>query len=260
MPSELNLSTVKFVAVATTTLGLAVLSLTGALASGQDPDEAARQSTLIQVYSSTDDGALPIDTMAAGENAAPIAETQSAGGVKWYLVKTRNEIVGWIKRNESDQAKKVENFFRSLPQEAAATAVTIPSISLRTAPHGAVVVPVLSSGRSMIVSVTLNRAHKANLVLDTGATNTVISRRLAHSMALRPVSNAVIQTVGGRIGVAVTRLQSMRVGEAEITEFSVIVHDFSSDPRYEGLLGMDFLGRYKLGLDIQQRVLVLWPR
>lgn len=256
MPSELSVSAAKFVVFATA--AVAVLSLTEASAASLDPDGAPRQSTLIQVYSSADDSALPVGTMAAGESATPIAETQGPGGVKWYLVKTRNGVVGWIKRNESEQAKKVENFFRSLPQEAAA--VTIPSISLRTAPHGAVVVPVLSSGRSMIVSVTLNHTNKANLILDTGATNTVISRRLAHSMALRPVSNAVVQTVGGMIAVNIARLQSMRVGEAEIADFPVIIHDFSTDPRYEGLLGMDFLGRYKMGLDVQRQVLILWPR
>jgi len=41
---------------------------------------------------------------------------------------------------------------------------------------------------------------------------------------------------------------------------SVIVHDFSRDPRIDGLLGMDFLGQYHIGLDSQKQVLVLSPR
>jgi hypothetical protein len=50
------------------------------------------------------------------------------------------------------------------------------------------------------------------------------------------------------------------VGEAEVTNLRVIIHDFSPNPRFEGLLGMDVLGRYRIGLDIQKQVLVLSPR
>jgi hypothetical protein len=196
--------------------------------------------------------------MAAGENATPIAESQGPGGVRWYLIKTRKGIVGWIKPTDGEPGKKVESFFKSLPPEA--SAITIPSISSATAPYGSVIVPVLSTGRSTIVVVTLNQSIKANLTLDTGATNTMVSRRLAGSLSLRPAGNATVQTVGGMIAVAIARLQSLKVGEAEVTDLPVIIHDFSSDPGIEGLLGMDFLGRYKIGLDVRRQVLVLSPR
>ena len=51
------------------------------------------------------------------------------------------------------------------------------------------------------------------------------------------------------------------VGPARlVTDLQVMVHDFSRDPRVEGLLGMDFLGRYRFGLDAERQVLVLTPR
>jgi predicted aspartyl protease len=88
----------------------------------------------------------------------------------------------------------------------------------------------------------------------------VISRRLASLLSLRPIGNAAAQTVGGVVQVSVAKLRSLKVGEAEATDLTVIIHDFSRDPRFEGLLGMDFLGRYRMGLDVPRQVLVLLPR
>jgi hypothetical protein len=225
-------------------------------------DESSRPASAraIPMYTAADESTSPIGTLDAGEHAIPIAETQGAGGVKWFLVKNRSGVVGWIKQAGAEQAKKVESFFKSLPPERATTAVTIPSVSSTAAPHGSINIPVLSTGRSTIVSVTLNRSISANLMLDTGATNTVLSRRIAGLLSLRPIDNAVVHTVGGAVNVAVARLDSLKVGGAEINDMPIVIHDFSRDPRYEGLLGMDFLGRYRFGLDVGRQLLVLSPR
>jgi predicted aspartyl protease len=50
------------------------------------------------------------------------------------------------------------------------------------------------------------------------------------------------------------------LGDAEVRDITVIIHDFSQDPRVEGLLGMDFLGQFHVGLDSQKQLLVLSPR
>jgi clan AA aspartic protease (TIGR02281 family) len=115
-------------------------------------------------------------------------------------------------------------------------------------------------GRAALVGVTLNRSVNGNLIVDTGATNTVISRRLATLLSLRQTGATIGQTVGGPISAVTAQLKSIKVGAAEVTDLSVIVHDFSRDPRVEGLLGMDFLGRYQVGLDAQKQLLVLSPR
>jgi predicted aspartyl protease len=98
------------------------------------------------------------------------------------------------------------------------------------------------------------------LILDTGATSTVISRRLASLLSIQPIGAMTGQTVGGLITAPVARLSSVKVGDAEVTALSVIVHDFSRDARIEGLLGMDFLGQFHFGLDTQKKVLILSPR
>jgi predicted aspartyl protease len=97
-------------------------------------------------------------------------------------------------------------------------------------------------------------------MLDTGATHTVISQRLAGILSLRSVGRSAIQTVGGVIAVTISRLRSLKLGEAEVNDLPIVVHDFSRDPRIDGLLGMDFLSHYRFGLDPQRQVLVLSPR
>lgn len=213
----------------------------------------------IPVFGAPDKSAPPIAVLAPGDAVTPVAESQSSGGVKWYLVKIPNGLVGWIKRSDSTHAKRLDDFFKSLPPEPSASP-QLPLVSSTSAPRGSIIVAVSWLGRSAIVPVVLNQTQRGNLMLDTGATNTVISQRLATLLALRPTQRGLIQTVGGVVPVSVAQLGSLRVGDAEATDLPVIIHDFSRDPRVEGLLGMDFLGRYHIGLDAQRRVLVLSHR
>jgi predicted aspartyl protease len=214
----------------------------------------------IWIYSAPDEASLRLGTLAPGETASPIAETQAAGGARWFLIKSKTAVTGWIQQSENDQAKKIDSFFKSQPAEKSNVPATIPNLSSAAASRGTIFVPVLTAGRSAIVTVTLNQTVTGNLMLDTGATHTVISQRLAAILSLRPAGKSAVQTVGGVIAVTISRLRSLKVGEAEVNDLAIIVHDFSRDVRIDGLLGMDFLGRYRFGLDAQRQVLVLSPR
>jgi aspartyl protease len=221
---------------------------------------SSQAPTAIWIYSAPDEASLRLGTLAPSETATPIGETQAAGGARWFLIKSKTAITGWIKQSENDQAKKIDSFFKSQPVENSNVPAAIPNLSSAAAPRGTMFVPVLTADRSAIVAGTLNRTITANLMLDTGATHTVISQRLAGILSLRPAGRSAVQTVGGVIAVTVSRLRSLRVGEAEVNDLPIIVHDFARDPRIDGLLGMDFLARYRFGLDGQRQVLVLSPR
>lgn len=213
-----------------------------------------------QLYATPEDNAEVIGALAGGEITTPIGETQVGGGGKWYLVRTKSGLIGWIKQTNDEHSKKADGFFKLLPPDPAVVAVAIPNISSSAAPRGAILVPVLSAGRSMIVSATLNQIMSGNLVVDTGATHTVISRRLANLLRLQPFSRGVVHTVGGPVLVGTARLDSLKVGAAEVNDLAILVHDFSPDPRVEGLLGMDFLSRFQVGFDSQKHLIVLSPR
>jgi hypothetical protein len=251
---------IRVVRVAACLILVSALRISPAWTQSNSGSAATQQSLRIQIYVSADEPSETVGVISPGENIAPLAETQGTGGLKWYLVRTKTGVVGWIKQSDDDRAKKVDNFFKSLPLETSSTTVSIPNVSSALAPGGAIIVPVLFVGGSALVSVIFNQTISGNLMLDTGATHTVISQRLAGVLSLRPVSRSLVQTVGGVIPVMVSRLRSLKAGNAEVTDLQVMVHDFSRDPRIEGLLGMDFLGRYRFGLDAERQVLVLTPR
>lgn len=237
----------------------AALALSETSAAGEANSQPAEPDMAIQIYVSADDNALPIGTMATGETVTPIAETQGAGGIKWYLVKSRSGVVGWIKHGESEQSKKADHFFRSLPPEPSGIAIPIPTTSAAAAKN-AVIVPVTLNGRSIIVPVTFNGTVSANLLLDTGASMTMISRRLASNLALPAIASGLISGIGGTINAQIARVDSIKVGDAEVGGMSVSIHDLSRFPRFEGLLGMDFLGRFHVSVDSSKQVLVLTPK
>lgn len=214
----------------------------------------------VQLYSAPDETSPLAGSLRVDESPKPIAESLGARGERWHLVKTPGGVVGWIKAGESEQSKKLGDFFKPDPLDR------IPSLKTGAPPassatlRGAIAVPVWFAGRAAVVSTLLNGSARADLIVDTGATTTVISRRLANLLNVIPSGTMIGQTVGGLIAAPTGQLTSLRVGEAEVAGLSVIIHDFLPHPKIEGLLGMDFLGRFQVGLDSQKQVLLLTPR
>ena len=230
------------------------------LAASSEPSQGASGIAGTPLYAAADDSTPAIGMLAIGEKVTPIAETRGAAGMKWYLVKTRSGVIGWMKHKDNEQSKDVESFFRSLPAEPAGIAVEIQSSSAAAARRGAVIIPVTMSGRSVIVPVTFNRSIDANLLLDTGASMTMISRRLATALALPSTGAGLFSGIGGTVTAPIAHVESIKVGDAEVSGMAVSIHDVSRFPQFEGLLGMDFLGRFQVSVDSAKKLLILTPK
>ena len=217
----------------------------------------------VQLFTAPDESSLVAASLEREESLSPLAETLSAGGVKWFLVKTKNGAIGWIKASAADGSKKMESFFRSRPAEASlsiSTNTNTPSIST-TAPSGnPMVVPIQMTGSAVVVPVTLNRTVQTYMILDTGATFTVLSPQVAATLSLRSASRASFLTANGTISSALAQLGSLKVGEAEALNLTVAIQDVSPNPKVGGLLGLDFLSRYHTSIDARRRLLTLGPR
>ena len=215
----------------------------------------------IQLFATPDDSSTVVAILKPGEEIFPLAETLAGEGVRWYLVKDSNNRAGWVKRNHTDESKQLERFFKSLPAEP-----SLPLADVVSPPSSGgflenkITVPVFMNGASVIVPVTFNGALRGNLALDTGATITVVSRRIANSLTLKTLGTGKIGTVGGVITAPLARLQSLKVGDAEVHDLVVSIHDFSTDPRIQGLLGLDFLKHFHVALDTRRGVLTFGPR
>ncbi len=241
---------------------LMIFGSQGVCAQTEATQEPSEKTVGLTLFTAPDHSSSPAGSLHPGEPIIPVAETLGAGGVTWYLVKSKTGVTGWLKKSDTEASKKIEQFFNSLPIEPSlAISTDISPVPSGSSPRSSITVPVQMNGPAVIVPVTLNRTFTTHMALDTGATRTVLSQRIAQSLGLNlSGSRAVVETANGRVAVAVARLASTKVGEAEVRDLLVTVHNFSSNPNLGGLLGLDFLRRFHVSLDSRKQLLVLSPR
>jgi len=218
----------------------------------------------VMVYTVADESSTIIEAVRGGSRLSPIAEMIAAGGERWFMVKTPSGNVGWIKADANRQAKRMDDHFRSLPKEAVAIdrASVAPDSGGQTSTTGAMRIPVKIIGNAVVVPVTVTNGNSSvtgNLLVDTGASQTMLSKRMASSLRLYYHDTQARFGIGGAVRADVSTVESIKVGPAAAENLRVTIHDFSPDPRYEGLLGLDFLGRFQMSVDTQKRVMVLTP-
>jgi len=112
-----------------------------------------------------------------------------------------------------------------------------------------------------LTEVMINGAWTGPLLLDTGASVTLISPAVARAAGLTigpdtPVAD--VQGIAGRARGAVVTLDSLQVGEVEARGVRAVVADLPAG--LNGLLGNSFLGRYTFTLDAREGALRLQPR
>lgn len=233
----------------------------GAYGASSQPPLA--QKVEVMVFAAPDEFSELVETVRDGESLSPMGETTGPGGLKWFMVKTRNGNVGWIQASDNNAVRKIDGRFRSLRNEETVIgpgSAPASTTSSKTSAGGAIMIPVKILAGHAIVPVTFNNSITANLMVDTGASRTMVSKRVARDLRLYSMGSGTGYGVGGRITVGIARVESVKVGEVEIQNMPVSIHDFSPDPSYEGLLGVDFLGRFHMSLDSAKQVMVLTPR
>jgi predicted aspartyl protease len=131
---------------------------------------------------------------------------------------------------------------------------------------GGSVTPVEIVGNTVFVPVTLSygsRSTQARLILDTGASVTIISPEIASQLDLR-LDQAVLAAVqvvgGGMVEARGVRLQRVAVGPHEKSGMNVAVITTKGPLlQYDGLLGMDFLRGLHYRLDFADKVIRWLP-
>ncbi len=119
-------------------------------------------------------------------------------------------------------------------------------------------VPVESTRGVWVASALINGAYPARFLVDTGSSVTLISPAMARIIGMPTKATRAtmeLQTLGGVTAGPVTTATSIRIGEAEVHDVIVVVHD--PGPGLDGILGNTFLGRYRVTLDADRRLLSL---
>ena len=194
---------------------VAVFALTFVSGERRDAGAAARVSE-VMVYATADESSPLIESVRDGGALSPMGEMTGAGGEKWFMVKTRSGNVGWIKADENSEAKKMDSHFRSLSKDAVmiGPASSAPEAAAKTSATGAITIPVKIQGTKVSVPVTFvsgNGSVTGNLAVDTGASQTMISKRMARDLRLQSIASEGRRGIGGSVLVDVGRVDSIKV-------------------------------------------------
>lgn len=152
---------------------------------------------------------------------------------------------GELKDIKGDTVKSLDFAKLSNGKEKAITHV----IKAKTAPGG-----------HYVVEVLINGSIRANLIVDTGATMVVLSDRLGQRLGVNYNSDLPkigMSTAGGKVEAPLFVLDSLKIGSAEVLNVET-----TTNPHMEGmdgLLGMSFLGEFKVEMDRQNWEMTLKP-
>ncbi len=117
-------------------------------------------------------------------------------------------------------------------------------------------------GNQFLVDAVLNNAQNAVLLLDTGASISIISPELLRMLGIPYQSTgrtAWFSTAGGRIQAPVITLDSLALGGVVVENIEVgVIGEFDNNP-FDGLLGMNFLRHFEFFIDQNELKLQLSP-
>jgi len=144
------------------------------------------------------------------------------------------------------------------PRAAPAAAAPIPTVVGSA-------VPFATMRHTVLVHAVLNHQEPVTLLLDTGATLTLLTPDIARRLGISPEANAPrssMVTLGHQVGeLPLVRLASLAVGDAAVEDLQVGVFTaLPHAPFIDGLLGGDFLQYFTLRLDYARSRLQLIPQ
>jgi len=127
----------------------------------------------------------------------------------------------------------------------------------------ALITPVVIAGHQVFVPVKLANGSaetEAMLLLDTGATTSVISPEVAARLNIEKAENVRARVVGGRdLRVKKTILSQMQVGPVQRAGQEVMIISQRGGGFGDGLLGMNFLAGLKYTIDFRTQTLNWMP-
>jgi predicted aspartyl protease len=144
------------------------------------------------------------------------------------------------------------------PRAALATTAPVPTVVGSA-------VPFATMRHTVLVHAMLNHQEPVTLLLDTGATRTLLTPDIARRLGLSPESDtprSSMVTLGSQEGeLPLIRLASLAVGDAAVEDLQVgVCTALPHAPFIDGLLGGDFLQHFTLRLNYARSRLQLIPQ
>ena len=108
------------------------------------------------------------------------------------------------------------------------------------------------------VRITGKRRRWAKLLLDIGATTTILSWDILKDIGYDPaISNRRkdVTTANGVIEAPLVKVKEMSIGQFKVKNTDVICHDIPELIRVDGLLGLNFIENFRVCIDYRKGIL-----
>ena len=120
--------------------------------------------------------------------------------------------------------------------------------------------PITIAGNRIFVPVTLGNAGievEALLLLDTGASQTVVHRDLADQLNIIALKKGLSQVAGGQqIYTELGKVSYLQIGPHRMNNADIIVINHEGPPvGFKGMLGMNFLKNVQYSIDYKNKVI-----
>ena len=115
--------------------------------------------------------------------------------------------------------------------------------------------PLTKEGSHFTIEVSLNNNTPLTLILDTGATITMINEDKLSSLTMVN-EHITLQTAGGEIVGQILEADTLNVGDIALQNFQVTTSDYTQE-KADGLLGMNFFKEFKFKIDQEENFLYL---
>lgn len=115
-------------------------------------------------------------------------------------------------------------------------------------------VPIAVVSNYILVRALLNHTEPVSLLLDTGASHTMLTPRIAQRLRIAVTASTPRGTImvadGQRQEVPLVRLAALQVGHVTVQRLPVVIFDLLPQASaIDGLLGVDFLGQFTMTFD-----------
>ena len=124
---------------------------------------------------------------------------------------------------------------------------------------GDIEIPLTLKGNQFLLEAVFDNEQAAILLLDTGASLSIISPQLLNSLSYdyrHTGRTGWFNTANGRVQAPIVRIDSISLGGQSVNSIEVGVLDLSSQ-HFDGLLGMNFLQHFEFFIDQQNKSLRL---